>query len=552
MVLLVDLKYRIAILTRLMILDAGKRQGALVQLASASFDLVVIGGGITGAGIFRDAAARGLSVALIEADDFSSGTSSKSSKLIHGGLRYLAMGHVHVVREAALERKQVHRIAPHLAEPRWLMLPARDRWQWLAFKVGVMAYEWLGQVGTEDRHFDLSGAALSEFEPLIDAGRFPRACVYREYLTDDSRLVLANIRAGIGDGGIATNRLPVIGITRDRNRVAGVIARCQLTGEEVRVRGRAVVNAAGPWAEQLCQLEGSPLPKALTLSKGIHVVIDRARLPISRMVLVVAEDRRPVFMIPRGAVVYIGTTDVPVDGPQLWPEVTAEEVSYLLRPIERYCGVRLFPEDCLVSWAGLRPLIAQPGKSTREISRRDEIWVSDGGLITVAGGKLTGYRKMAEDTVARACRLLDISCQPPPQTPLPGGDFNVPIETLARDLAQRYPMSNASARRLVSLYGTESEQILALGANRVADSDVVAGEVDWAIEYEGALSLEDILYRRLRVAYYLPADVDRLAEPVSHLAARRLDWTEQERVAQLSAFRERLTEDRPAMPGQRG
>ena len=186
-------------------LDSNQRQALLTETQNTKYDIIVIGGGITGAGILREASLRGLSALLIESDDFASGTSSKSTKLIHGGLRYLAMGHVHVVREAARERKRVHRLAPHLAEPRWLMLPAANRFELAKYVVGVTAYEKLGQVGKQDKHFNLRGAELEDFEPLLDQSNFPHACVYREYLTDDARLVMANVRGGIQAGGTAVN-----------------------------------------------------------------------------------------------------------------------------------------------------------------------------------------------------------------------------------------------------------------------------------------------------------------------------------------------------------
>ncbi|XOV87493.1 MAG: glycerol-3-phosphate dehydrogenase/oxidase [Pseudomonadota bacterium] len=526
-------------------LDATARESLLAELCSQEFDLVVIGGGITGAGILRDAALRGLRVALLESQDFSSGTSSKSTKLIHGGIRYLAMGHVHVVREAALERKRVHTIAPHLAEPTWLMLPARSRLEFLKYKAGVMAYEVLGQVSTRDRHFDLSGAALHEYEPLIDVARYPRASVYREYLTDDSRLVLANIRAGIEAGGLAANRLAVTGIEKQGARAVGVRARCGLTGAEIVVRGKGVINAAGPWVEDICRMDGGPPQKSLVLSKGVHIVVSRARLPLRRMVMTVTRDRRPVFLIPRGDVVYIGTTDSQVPAAEAWPSVSATEMNYLFEPVSDYCGVALSASDCLSTWAGLRPLILQSGKSTREISRKDEIWISDSGLITIAGGKLTGYRKMAEDTVDEACRLLGFHRpEPTADTPLPGGDFTGTLERLALDLMQTWPMPEERARRLVKLYGRESREILAFGDKPVVDNvDIVEGEVRWAITREGANSLEDILYRRTRAVYYSPEQVERVLAPIARLAAISLDWSDEVRAEQTAATRDRLASD---------
>ncbi len=360
------------------VLDASQRQALLASIESEQFDVIVVGGGITGAGILREASLRGLSAILIEAEDFASGTSSKSTKLIHGGLRYLAMGHVHVVREAARERKRVNQLAPHLAEPKWLTLPSANRFELIKYQIGVTAYEQLGQVAKADKHFNLSGEALAEYEPGLNRDRFPYACVYREYLTDDARLVLANVRAGVQAGGQAINKTRVTGIVKQNEKVVGVEAKCQLTGTELKINGKIVINAAGPWVEQICQLDGLPMRKSMVLSKGIHIVVDAARLPIKEMVFSVSKDNRPVFMIPRGETVYIGTTDTLYEGPDVWPEVTAAEVEYLFEPVQRYFDVRLTRDACLTSWAGLRPLIYEPGKSTKEISRKDEVWVSEG------------------------------------------------------------------------------------------------------------------------------------------------------------------------------
>lgn len=527
-------------------LDARERASALRDLDGAEFDLVVIGGGITGAGILRDAALRGLSVALLEAEDFSSGTSSKSTKLIHGGIRYLAMGHVHVVREAARERKRVNRIAPHLAEPKWLTLPARNRLEWLKYKVGVILYEKLGQVAEPDLHFDVSGAALERHEPLLDRHAYPLACVYREYLTDDSRLVIGNVRAGVRAGGIAFNRLPVTGLIKDYGRVTGVRARCRVTGEEVLVRGKAVINAAGPWVESVCEFDGLNPPKSMVLSKGVHIVVSRERLPLSQVVLTVADDKRPVFVIPRGDVVYIGTTDTRYPaGADLWPEVLPEEIEYLFGPVAKYFRTTLTDRDCLASWAGLRPLIQQPGKSTREISRRDEVWISQSGLITIAGGKLTGYRKMAEDTVDVACRQLQCNRpEPSIDEPLPGGDFDGTTADLAARLSARFALDLAQAGRLSALYGAEVSDVLAHGNAPVAEgADIVEGEIHWAMRQEGASSIEDVLYRRLRAAYYSPQQVGIVVEPVARIMADTLGWSEARTREEVDSVTQRLAID---------
>ena len=526
-------------------LDASQRESLLNEAQDSQYDVIIVGGGITGAGILREASLRGLSAILIEAEDFASGTSSKSTKLIHGGLRYLAMGHVHVVREAARERKRVHRLAPHLAEPRWLMLPAANRFELAKYVVGVTAYEKLGQVEKADKHFNLSGDDLDDFEPLLNKNQFPHACVYREYLTDDARLVLANVRGGIQAGGTAINKLKVTGLHKQNGKVHGVVARCQLTDESLVIRGRSVINAAGPWVEHICQMDDLPMPKSMVLSKGIHVVVPGSKLPVKQMTFSISLDDRPVFVVPKGETVYLGTTDSLHDKAEVWPEVTAEEVDYLFEPIRRYYGVDLHREDCLTSWAGLRPLIFESGKSTKEISRKDEVWLSDSGLITIAGGKLTGYRKMAEDAVDKACHLLGFAVEAPStEEALPGGDISTSLRQSALDLAQVYPMPDAHSDRLVKLYGNEGRKVLAMGKQTlIPDGSVFAGEVHWAIREEGAQSLEDVLYRRTRAALYAPEETTDLVAPIANLMADELGWSETKLDSEITHVNQLLAAD---------
>ncbi len=527
-------------------MDSRARPTTLRELSNTNFDLIIIGGGITGAGIMREASLRGLNVAVLEAEDFAAGTSSKSTKLIHGGIRYLQMGHIHVVRESARERKRVHELAPHLAEPQWLMLPAGNMFEFLKYKIGVNVYEKLGLVESPDLHFNLSRQNLAAREPLLAVDRYPHACVYREYLTDDARLVLANLRAGIEAGGTALNKMRVTGVLKENGVTNGVRATCQLTGEEVLVRARGVINAAGPWVESICDLDGLPSEKSLVLSKGVHVVIPHERLPLNEMVLMIAGDKRPVFAIPRGDVVYIGTTDSRYEkSADVWPEVYRSELAYLFAPVQDYFNVTLTMDDCLSTWAGLRPLIAQTGKSTKEISRKDEIWVSKSGLITIAGGKLTGYRKMAEDTVDESIRLLGLTAKAESEDiPLPGGDFAGDAESYSSQIANDYQMSTEKALRLTRLYGGEVAKVIARGSSPIVEgSRILTGEIIWAIEEEGAINLEDVIYRRTRAAYYRPEEVPKMLGRVADLLAAELGWSVDKRNAEVESVKARFQLD---------
>lgn len=287
-----------------------------------------------------------------------------------------------------------------------------------------------------------------------------------------------------------------------------------------------MINAAGPWVEQICALDGLSMPKSMVLSKGIHVVVPADKLPVKQMTFSVSLDDRPVFIIPRGQTAYVGTTDTLHENAEVWPEVTASEVEYLFEPVKRYFGVDLTRQDCITSWAGLRPLIFESGKSTKEISRKDEVWLSSSGLVTIAGGKLTGYRKMAEDAVKKACEVIGFKLEEMNlDDPLPGGDISTSLRQCALDLTQSFPMGDDQSERLIQLYGAESREVLSRGKQTLLpNGSILDGEITWAIEEEGAQSLEDVLYRRTRAALYAPEESIDLVNPVAEMMAQRLGW----------------------------
>jgi glycerol-3-phosphate dehydrogenase len=530
------------------------RGETLDRLERERFDCVVIGGGISGAGVARAASQRGLRVALLEADDFASGTSSRSTKLVHGGLRYLAMGDVALVRKTALERKAIFRMAPHLCERRWMVVPARSYASLLTIRAGVLAYEKLGGVEGEDLHRNWSADDLAREEPAVDGDRFKHACVYREYLTDDAHLVLANLRSAAALGAVALNHVRVGAIPREGGAAAGVEASCAQSGRRVRVRGRAVINASGPWVEAVRRLEDRAAKPLLHLSKGVHVAVEATRLPVNEMVMCSAQDRRSIFVIRRGDVVYIGTTDTTYPpGATTWPEIEREDVEYLLEPTGRYFRTgRLRLVDVVAAWAGLRPLIAEPGKAPAEISRRDEVLVGPAGMVTLAGGKLTGYRPMALETVRRAAEVCGLRLAPEPreEPPLPGGDFDGNLDRLAATLARETHLPERTVARLVRLYGSEAREVARLGtAPLVAGAPLLAAEVEWGVRVLGALTLEDLLYRRLRTAWYVPAAREAAIEPAAERMATLLGWTPERRRAEVERVRSRLASDLAFLAG---
>lgn len=522
------------------------RERTLQAMESERFDVAIIGGGITGAGLAHKAALSGLSVALLEAEDFASGTSSRSSKLIHGGLRYLAMGEVGLVRETALERKVIFRLAPHLAERRWMVLPVRSRASLLKFRAGITFYEKLGAVEQEDLHHNWSKRDLERNEPALDRSEYPYACAYREYVTDDARLVIANLRAAAARGARLLNHAAATDIIVEDGRATGVEATCALSGRSLRVRAGCVVNAAGPWVDAVRRLEDPDAATQLHLSKGVHIVLPASRLPLRNIIVMNARDRRSIFAIPQRDVVFIGTTDTTYEhGPQVWPDISRDDVEYLLEPLGRYLSAPTpAVSDVTAAWAGLRPLVAQPGKKPTDISRADEVLVSPTGVVTVAGGKLTGYRPTVERVLQDVARVLDRTLADVEEGPLPGGDFDGDLDRLARSLTDEFGVTDRAAGRLARLYGAEASGVARLGCAPLAgDSPVLAGEVDWAVTEEGASRLEDVIYRRTRMALYDRDATSPVIEPAAKRMASLLTWNPGRTSEEVERTRGRLAAD---------
>ena len=510
-------------------------------LGEGRFDLVVIGGGITGAGVARDAALRGLSVALVERRDFASGTSSRSSKLVHGGLRYLQQGDVGLVREAATERYAVRRLAPHLARPVQMLFPIYSRASYAKMSAGLWTYDRLASISDAERHRMLSRDEALALEPRLRAEKLYAAGLYYEYLTDDARLVIEVVKAAATLGAVVANYCAVEDFLFDGERLDGVVARDQLTGDALEVRGRVIVNAAGPWVDAVRLLSEPHDQPRLRLTKGVHLGIRTERIGLSRIVVMNAPDKRGVFAIPRGGVTYLGTTDTFYDNPQDYPSVTMDDVLYLLESANRTFAVDplLTPDDVVNGWAGLRPLLHQEGKAPSELSRKDEVMVAGNGLISVAGGKLTTFRRMAERVVDMVAeRLQGQGMTAPPRrgasdsSLLGSADTGPDIDAFATRLKERWPRLDAAViDRLVPLYGSHAERMVdaiaadpLLGERYDATLPVTRAELEYAIREEMVLTLTDFLERRSRLLLW-DADLGRcLVEPVARAMGEQLGW----------------------------
>ncbi|MDX2166232.1 MAG: glycerol-3-phosphate dehydrogenase/oxidase [Deltaproteobacteria bacterium] len=537
----------------------------LRELAERRFDLLVIGGGITGVGVARDAALRGLSVALLERRDFASGTSSRSSKLIHGGLRYLQQADVGLVREAATERYAVRKLAPHLARPVQMLFPIYSRASYAKMSAALWTYDKLASVSDEERHRMLGREETLALEPRLQADHLYAGGLYYEYLTDDARLVIEVGKAAAALGACLATYCEVEQFLFDDGRSVGVVARDQLSGETLEVRGTAIVNAAGPWVDAVRLLSETGDKPRLRLTKGIHLGVRTERIGLSHIVVMNARDKRGVFAIPRGAVTYLGTTDTFYDKPEDYPYVTLEDVEYLLDAANRTFAVEpaLTADDVVNAWAGLRPLLAQEGKSPSELSRKDEVMVAANGLISVAGGKLTTFRRMAERVVDLACeRLQQAGVTLPARkgasdaVPLGSADTGDDVDAYARGLAARWPTVGADVvERLVTLYGSHAERMIdaigadpQLGERLDPQRAVTRAEIEYAVREEMALTLEDVLERRCRLLLWDTELGASVAEGAARILAARLGWDEARRrdeVAHYLALVERLQRFEP-------
>ncbi|MGK7388841.1 MAG: glycerol-3-phosphate dehydrogenase/oxidase [Candidatus Cyclobacteriaceae bacterium M2_1C_046] len=515
------------------------------NLSDKEYDLVIIGGGITGAGIALDAASRGLKTALVEKNDYASGTSSRSTKLIHGGLRYLKQFEVALVREVGRERATVHRLAPHLVTSEKMLLPLTKEGNFgkILTSIGLMVYDVLAGVESIDQRKMLSKEEALEAEPLLSPEGLEGAGIYAEYRTDDARLTIEVIKTAISYGADCLNYCGVYDFIYDEGKVKGVKVRDEIRKKDFAIFSKFVVNATGPWVDDLRDINKSTKERRLYLSKGVHIVVPFEKFPVKQAVYYDVFDGRMIFSIPRGKITYIGTTDTAYEADKDHVVANKDDVDYLLAAANKaFPKINLTIEDVESSWAGVRPLIYEEGKSTSEVSRKDEIFVSETGLISIAGGKLTGYRKMAERVVDNVADKMNEqykryinNCRTEKIT-LAGAEFNEAYDVVAYQsrLAERLKKLNLSdyhAFHLVSNYGRQSDQIY----QRIKEFDykdqelnLVLAEAAFTIENEQAFTPVDYFNRRSGRLYFDIESVKRYKEQVCELFAEKLNRTGEE------------------------
>jgi glycerol-3-phosphate dehydrogenase len=542
------------------------RAHALDRLGDEPFDVLVVGGGITGAGVALDAAARGLKTALVERGDFAGGTSSKSSKLVHGGLRYLQQREVRLVYENLAERQRLLRNAPHLVSPLPFLIPlfgsdgVVNRTVSRAYSSALWLYDLTGGLRIGRRHRRIGVEEALAHLPTLRTDRLVAGFIYYDARTDDARLTLTVARTAVLDhGAVAANYAPVTALRKDDGRIRG--ARLDPDGSgPVEVRASAIVNATGVWADHVRALDEGADTHSIRPAKGVHVTVSRDKLPCDiAAVLPVPSDRRSVFVVPWGDEVYIGTTDTDYSGPIDDPRCEAEDVEYVLGAVNSWVTRPLSAADVTGVWAGLRPLLADPaGREARrartaDLSRRHQVSVSPSGVVSVTGGKLTTYRRMAADTVDEVVRLLGQGRRRSPTGSMPLRGAAGTAELQDEGAAARLGLDQSVVDHLVGRYGGEARAVLAMvhtdpamGAPLVEGSPYLRAEAVYAARYEMAHTLEDILSRRTRATLHEQEATAAAAADVAGLVAPELGWTPAETEGQVAAFRHAVDSDRSA------
>ena len=500
------------------------RKETVNKFQNDNYDLLIIGGGITGAGIALDASSRGLKTALIEKQDFAAGTSSRSTKLVHGGLRYLESLEFGLVREVGTEREIVHKNAPHLVIPTKMLLPLIKKGSLNRFTsaIGLTMYDFLAKVKKSERRKILSKAKTLDIEPLLKKDILKGGVLYYEYKTNDSRLVIETLKKAATYGNLALNYCSFKNFIYKNNNISGAVAYDLIENKEFEINAKIVINATGPWVDNVRQKDHKIEGKRLHITKGIHIVIPSKKLPINNAIYFDVGDGRMIFTIPKNNKAYIGTTDTDYEGNFENPKITKDDVSYLLRATNNLFNIKpLNINDIESSWVGLRPLIHKEGQAPSEMSRKDEVFISDSGLLSIAGGKLTGYRKMAEKIVDIAVKKLKktenltfLKCKTK-TIPLSGGDLGFYPEILKiRDYAdtkydevKRLGISFESFLQLFYKYGTNVNIIVNKAFeifSTIRDPELAffKAEIWYSVHYEMLYFPEDFFIRRTEMIFF--------------------------------------------------
>ncbi|WP_164215935.1 glycerol-3-phosphate dehydrogenase/oxidase [Virgibacillus sp. YIM 98842] len=530
------------------------REALFNALTEKQLDVLVIGGGVTGAGIALDASSRGLNTGLVEMQDFAAGTSSRSTKLVHGGLRYLKQFEIKMVAEVGRERAIVYENGPHVTTPEKMLLPFYKGGTFGSFttNIGLLMYDFLAGVKKAERRMMLKPKEVLNREPLVKEKDLIGGGLYVEYKTDDARLTIEILKKAVQHGTKSVNYAKVIDFLYEpsTHKLIGAVMEDQITKETYSIYAKKIVNAGGPWVDELREIDKSKKGKSLHLTKGVHLVFTNDKFPLDQAVYFDTPDGRMIFAIPRGDITYVGTTDTDYAGNKEQPLMTVSDRDYLLRSIDfMFPSLNLTADDVVSSWAGLRPLIAEEDAANpSEISRKDEIFTSDSGLISIAGGKLTGYRKMAESVVDTLVKQLKeeegilFSASETKYMPLAGGEIGG-SERLKAFKKQKIKeaavlgISEKDADKMVQRYGANTDTVLRLFRENQSEAKqehmdpLVFAELLYALHEEAIYKPADFFVRRTGALFFEMEWLKAHKESVIQYMAKALNWTKDEKNA---------------------
>lgn len=527
-----------------------KREQTFKDMETQEIDMLIIGGGITGSGLARDAALRGLKVALVEKEDFGFGTSSRSAKLVHGGIRYLANGEISMVRESARERKTLKKIAPHLIHSLPFVFPLYKGDSKAKFRIGFLLFDKLASVSKKDHHKVLTSSEVRKYAPHL-RDPLKGGLVYSEYVTEDARFTLINALSAAEHGALVANHAKVTAIHANENdQVTGATVQDTLTKHIYNINAKITVNATGPWAQQTLEANNFTAKKHLLLSKGVHLILPAEKIPITGAVALKSSNNQEGYAIRRGQHVYVGTTDVPYEGEIDSP--TADDAAIVsLLDMAKNCfpDAGLVKDDIVGTWAGMRPLIKENGKSSRDTSRHDEVWKTKEGLLTVAGGKLTTYRNMGKRVMKEVAKSLNLIFSKEDLTAkviLPGGDIGDDFSVFKQDIRfilEKYHIGQKTAERLTWFYGSAVHDLIRYGLEDPVwfeplnkDVPAIKGEVKHAVEQEMALTLVDFMDRRAALVLFGKDQDFEAASTAAYIMGSFLNWDEAEIESQINAY----------------
>ncbi|WP_059016146.1 glycerol-3-phosphate dehydrogenase [Mycobacterium sp. M26] len=531
-------------------LGPSERAQAWERLGSEQFDVIVIGGGVVGAGCALDAATRGLKVALVEARDFASGTSSRSSKMFHGGLRYLEQLEFGLVREALHERElSLTTLAPHLVKPLPFLFPLTHRvWERPYIAAGIFLYDQLGGAKSVPAQKHLTKSGALRLAPGLKRSSLVGGIRYYDTVVDDARHTMTVARTAAHYGAVVRTSTQVVSLLREGDRVVGVTIRDSEDGEVTEVRGHVVINATGVWTDEIQALSKERGRFRVRASKGVHIVVPRDRI-VSEVAIILRTEKSVLFVIPWGTHWIIGTTDTDWNLDLAHPAATKVDIDYILNTVNTVLATPLTHDDIDGVYAGLRPLLAGESEETSKLSREHAVAVPSPGLVAIAGGKYTTYRVMAEDAVDAAAEFIPTRVAPSitEKVPLMGADGYFALVNQTQSVGARYDLHPYRVRHLLDRYGSLIGEVLQLAVDRpellepITDAPVyLKVEAAYAVAAEGALHLEDILARRMRISIEYPHRGVDCAREVAEVVAPILGWTAEDVDREVATYQARV------------